>query len=118
MSTCERCKDTGLEDSGGVQPWGEPILVECECRLMERNMDESRKQFLESFSKIMASDELRIPEDVIKICWEIWQASRAAIEIKLPTENELHQKVCSGCASESVEMVEQAIRAAGIKVKE
>lgn len=41
MSTCERCNGSGFEDSGGVQPWGEPILVECECRLMERNMDES-----------------------------------------------------------------------------
>ncbi|WP_254893507.1 hypothetical protein [Enterobacter cloacae] len=52
------------------------------------------------------------------VAWTAWQASRAAIEIKLPTENELHQKVCSGCASESLEMVEKAIRAAGIKVKE
>lgn len=50
--------------------------------------------------------------------WEAWQASRAAVEIKLPTENELHQKVCSQCASESLEMVEEAIRSSGIKVKD
>lgn len=30
---CERCKGTGLEDSGGVQPWGESIFIECQCRL-------------------------------------------------------------------------------------
>ncbi|WP_317474552.1 hypothetical protein [Cronobacter sakazakii] len=23
--------NTGLADSGGVQPWGEPILIECDC---------------------------------------------------------------------------------------
>lgn len=28
---CERCKDTGEMDSGGVQPWGEAILVPCDC---------------------------------------------------------------------------------------
>lgn len=28
---CQKCSDTGLTDSGGVQPWGEPILVPCEC---------------------------------------------------------------------------------------
>lgn len=54
----------------------------------------------------------------VRMAYDAWQASRAAIEIKLPTEKDLHQKVCSGCASESLEMVEQAIRAAGIKVKE
>lgn len=46
-------------------------------------MDESRKQFLEIFSKIMASDELRLPGDVIRICWEIWLASREALDIEL-----------------------------------
>lgn len=50
--------------------------------------------------------------------WSAWQVSRATIEIKLPTENELHQKVCSQCASESLEMVEEAIRSSGIKVKD
>ncbi|MGV4048786.1 hypothetical protein ACV8TN_00695 [Citrobacter freundii] len=28
---CPKCKDTGMADSGGVQPWGEPILIECDC---------------------------------------------------------------------------------------
>ncbi|EPJ4168888.1 TPA: hypothetical protein NDT34_002003 [Citrobacter freundii] len=52
------------------------------------------------------------------LAWMAWQASRAEVEIKLPTENELHQKVCSQCASESLEMVEEAIRSSGIKVKD
>ncbi|MNH25163.1 hypothetical protein D3C79_851370 [compost metagenome] len=36
---CQRCSDTGLTDSGGVQPWGEPILVPCECA--EQSEEES-----------------------------------------------------------------------------
>ncbi|WP_260428051.1 DUF551 domain-containing protein [Cronobacter sakazakii] len=28
---CQKCGNTGLADSGGVQPWGEPILIECDC---------------------------------------------------------------------------------------
>ncbi|ELY2811735.1 hypothetical protein SMZ52_000925 [Cronobacter sakazakii] len=83
-------------------------------------MDKSREQFLEWFSKEYeeVNNSTELSAQVIKmIASAAWQASRAVIEIKLPTENELHQKVCSGCASESLEMVEQAIRAAGLKVK-
>ncbi|EPO1082286.1 hypothetical protein ACT6F8_002685 [Cronobacter dublinensis] len=29
---CPKCGSTGLADSGGVQPWGEPIFIECDCR--------------------------------------------------------------------------------------
>ncbi|MES0320303.1 DUF551 domain-containing protein [Citrobacter sedlakii] len=28
---CPKCNDTGMADSGGVQPWGEPISVPCDC---------------------------------------------------------------------------------------
>ncbi|WP_336295533.1 hypothetical protein [Cronobacter dublinensis] len=28
---CPKCGNTGLADSGGVQPWGEPILIDCDC---------------------------------------------------------------------------------------
>ncbi|ELY2523906.1 hypothetical protein SM091_004233 [Cronobacter sakazakii] len=91
-------------------------------------MDKSREQFeawwekewcgeapIDGWASLRERDGY-IDEDV-NAQWGSWQASRAAIEVKLPTENELHQKVCSGCASESLEMVEQAIRAAGLKVK-
>lgn len=36
---CPKCSDTGLTDSGGVQPWGEPILMPCECA--EQSAEES-----------------------------------------------------------------------------
>lgn len=28
---CQKCGDTGMADSGGTQPWGEPILIDCDC---------------------------------------------------------------------------------------
>jgi len=30
-SDCPDCNGTGQRDSGGTQPWGEPISVPCEC---------------------------------------------------------------------------------------
>lgn len=32
-SPCEKCKGSGFMDSGGTQPWGEPISVECDCTI-------------------------------------------------------------------------------------
>lgn len=28
---CSKCGGTGMADSGGVQPWGEPIEIPCDC---------------------------------------------------------------------------------------
>ncbi|MGU0056794.1 hypothetical protein ACVXG7_19650 [Enterobacter hormaechei] len=28
---CQKCNDTGMTDSGGTQPWGESIEIECDC---------------------------------------------------------------------------------------
>lgn len=30
-AACQKCNDTGMTDSGGTQPWGEPIEIECDC---------------------------------------------------------------------------------------
>ena len=30
---CPKCGGTGMADSGGFQPWGEPILIECDCHV-------------------------------------------------------------------------------------
>lgn len=37
---CPKCNDTGMMDSGGVQPWGEPIEIECDCRQQDANTAE------------------------------------------------------------------------------
>lgn len=37
---CPKCNDTGMVDSGGTQPWGEPIEIECDCRQQDANTEE------------------------------------------------------------------------------
>ncbi|EMS8795798.1 hypothetical protein ABDJ68_001475 [Enterobacter ludwigii] len=85
---------------------------------MERNMDESRKQFEQTY------EQLRKDGQTINL-WDVWsmawQASRAAIEIELPDAADYwngtegheilnHRQLMADSAD--------AIRAAGIKVKE
>ncbi|HCM9990871.1 TPA: hypothetical protein N6H80_003613 [Escherichia coli] len=91
-------------------------------------MDESRKQFEEWFKNKyhVSSDVMKIMHIKVEIAWEAWQASRAAIEIELPAKNDI-----SGDDHPIPDLVDwddgrnagiqecaEAIRAAGIKVKE
>lgn len=88
-------------------------------------MDESRKQFEEWFKNKyqVSSDVMKIMHIKVEIAWESWQASRAAIEINLqkpkrgPLYGDYHIGYDSGAESQYESDVE-AIRAAGIKVKE
>ncbi|HCR1961883.1 TPA: hypothetical protein ONC42_000532 [Enterobacter kobei] len=92
---------------------------------MERNTDESRKAF-EQWCKTVMTDDADLFMEwgdysnlYVRLRWEAWQASRAAIEIKLPPKEESspyehympHYKM-------DADSVERAIRAAGIKVKD
>lgn len=138
MSKCQKCNNTGMCDSGGSTPWGEPIFIECDCLMKD---DESRCQFEESWLRRggESSDLIRYPEnhheigsgdiggqyvmDDVQGHWQTWQASRAAIEIDLqkpkkgPLPGDYHIGYDSGAESQYESDVE-AIRAAGIKVKE
>ncbi|ELE8833554.1 hypothetical protein ACRQN7_000151 [Escherichia coli] len=88
-------------------------------------MDESRKQFEEWFKNKyhVSSNAMKIMHIKVEIAWEAWQASRAAIEIELqkpkkgPLPGDYHIGYDSGAESQYESDVE-AIRAAGIKVKE
>ncbi|EEX1835963.1 TPA: hypothetical protein RPB45_001362 [Escherichia coli] len=88
-------------------------------------MDESRKQFEEWFKNKyhVSSDVMKIMHIKVEIAWEAWQASRAAIEIELqkpkkgPLPGDYHIGYDSGAESQYESDVE-AIRAAGVKVKE
>lgn len=84
-------------------------------QVMERNMDESRKQFVEIYEQ-MKHDRFGSNEDW---AWKFWQASRAAIEIKMPpqTESSPYEHYMPHYTMDA-DSVESAIRAAGIKVKE
>lgn len=33
---CQKCNNTGSMDSGGTQPWGEAIMVECDCQFEQQ----------------------------------------------------------------------------------
>lgn len=89
-------------------------------------MDEYKKQFLESFDKIMeSSEDIKLPDDVMKLCWRIWQASRAAIGIKAPRFISSREALAKGYTvdysngfGDGMDAYEENIRAAGIKVKE
>lgn len=84
MSKCPKCNGTGMADSGGTQPWGEPIEIECDCMMEEVKMT-SREQFNEWFYEYTGCN----PKDsryvnMVEMYWMAWQASSAAIEIELP----------------------------------
>lgn len=96
-------------------------------QVMERNMDESRKQFEEwrisdsPTSNLYRDSHGQYAEIGTWVAWKAWQASRAAIEIELPDAADYwngteghevlnHRQLMADSAD--------AIRAAGIKVKE
>lgn len=37
---CHECNEDGLRDSGGVYPWGEPVLVPCDCKRKSSDLSE------------------------------------------------------------------------------
>ncbi|ELY5808705.1 hypothetical protein SNN52_003759 [Cronobacter sakazakii] len=97
-------------------------------------MDESRKQFEESWLRRggESSDLIRYPEnhheigsgniggqyvmDDVQSHWQTWQASRAAVEIELDAKVMVEDEFDKGhnCA---IDYCAEAIRAAGLKVK-
>ncbi|EFB0087292.1 hypothetical protein HGJ08_003896 [Salmonella enterica] len=102
---------------------------------MERNMDESRKAFEHWALEIMqfTPDDLTWDEKrncyrdyVPHMAWKGWQASRADIEIELPTKNDISDDDYpipdlvdwDDGRNAGIQECAEAIRAAGIKVKE
>lgn len=132
MSKCPKCNGTKLADSGGVHPWGEPILIECDC-IIEEAMTDMRKQFeswLEDVHGLYGEDIEWQPERNcyakfgIHLAWCAWQASRAAIEIELKQFD--HFQICHYGAEEKYadgyidaqNNANKAIEKAGLKVKQ
>lgn len=85
--------------------------------VMERNMDESRKAFEQWFPEMVEGIPPGMVEVFDKMLFMAWQASRAAIEIKLDDKVMVEDDFDKGhnCA---IDYCAEAIRAAGIKVKE
>lgn len=81
---------------------------------MERNMDESRKQFAEAFEELTGWELEDYPDQAYAdTCWEFWRMSREAIAIELPA-----WFVSEAIAVYDRDEVDEVFRAAGIKVKE
>lgn len=83
IGRCQKCNGTGMADSGGVQPWGEPILIECDCA--EEGMA-SREQFNFWFQDYTGVNPFHpMASTMVERYWVIWQASREAMEVELPS---------------------------------
>lgn len=84
MSECHKCNGTGMTDSGGTYPLGEPIEIECDC-MMEAVKMTSREQF-EEWAKENGMSLVYGDCDYVYSptvwAWKAWQASRAVIEIQ------------------------------------
>lgn len=80
-------------------------------------MDESRKAFEQWFSEMVEGMPPGMVEVFDKMLFMAWEASRAAIEIKLDDKVMVEDEFDKGhnCA---IDYCAEAIRAAGIKVKE
>lgn len=91
-------------------------------------MDKSREQFEQW---VINENKLRLSahENPLKRCansyyygwvssaWEVWQASRAAIEIELPDSTEFDGPDMSG-AQQAISQIRETLTETGIKVKE
>lgn len=126
MSKCPKCNDTGMADSGGVQPWGEPILIGCDCVVEEVKMT-SREQFEQQCRNGLVNGGLAVFEngvyvsELTRAVWSGWQASRAAIELELPSKYYSDAYFGNGCcddyANNILDKVYLKIESAGLKVK-
>lgn len=76
--TCQKCNDTGMADSGGTQPWGEPIEIECDCSQRGSNTEPQLPQQA-------VTDEMTPKQASRSYCGEVrgyrdgWNACRDAM---------------------------------------
>lgn len=96
-------------------------------------MDESRKQFEAEMAKLGDCVDMRRAKNGdeeymawdVALAWRFWKLSRAAIEIKAPRFISGREALAKGYTvdysngfGDGMDAYEEAIRAAGIKVKE
>jgi hypothetical protein len=77
-------------------------------------MEDSRKQFEEAFEQLK-HDRFGSNEEW---AWKFWQASRAAIEIELPTTTEGFGMYSQEVAQVAIDLCAGQIEASGLKIKE
>lgn len=78
MSKCQKCGNTGMADSGGTQPWGEPISVPCDCKGID-----SVSEWLDSLEKYNQPGRSGDGEEDGNIQkWEVLELVRMARKLK------------------------------------
>ncbi|EPO1077807.1 hypothetical protein ACT6GD_002369 [Cronobacter sakazakii] len=97
---CPKCGNTGLTDSGGVQPWGEPILIDCDCRYAPatHETDTTPQQF-----------ESLAGKAVVPAGWKL-----VPIELTKEMRGKIHpfaEALCHGCGREVVADCEDNVTA-------
>lgn len=93
---------------------------------MERNMDESRKQFEAEMAKLGDSVDMRRAKNGdeeymawdVALAWRFWNLSRAAIEIEVPDVEKWRSVDAVRAQTAYKSSITAELSAAGIKVKE
>ena len=98
---CPKCGDTGMADSGGVQPWGEEILVSCDCSLPDpeltqlvHDLDVDGNHRLANIIQSMI-DAQKVAAQPVAVPDEI-EPTIEAIKNILPTANPDEYAACVG----------------------
>ena len=93
---CPKCNDTGMADSGGTQPWGEPISVPCDCAAPPAPV--ALPSGYSDFEEIWSSSTHPLTQDdeMKDFAWDIWNACRAAMlqgaDVSLTHEGKNHHE--------------------------
>ncbi|WP_456868274.1 hypothetical protein [Galbibacter sp. BG1] len=77
---CEKCGGTGKCDSGGFQPWGQPIFIECDCVMPTSQPNISTVQQLIADRKRAIRKQERVEKIAQKLKTQQYLEERSAEE--------------------------------------
>ena len=79
---CHMCQGTGMRDTGGVHPWGEPIFEECDCHLDYGNskvIEHNKEQFALEISSYLMK-QINKPMTPYQLKMQIYKMTLDSIE--------------------------------------
>ncbi len=79
MTKCPECNDTGQRDSGGIHPWGEPVLMPCDCKDAEVGRQWRENSSLEKWFPITAERLAAMERENLHLAREArtwWEAAQ------------------------------------------
>ena len=78
MTKCPECNDTGQRDSGGTHPWGEPVLLPCDCKDAEVGRQWRENSSLERWFPLTAERLASLEAENAALKREAYTWSKAA----------------------------------------